>query len=152
MDIQKSMSVVMQRMIGLSVISMLMIIGSIIGYSYIRNYRTAIESDIVDYQAMIQVKDIYLHSKEKILVDSLINNDDWSVSVYQSIGSEPLVVSHSEINNDKLVITLIGTSMNFFTWYNKVNKLVKNCSIKIISINTQGSSIYITCEVKPYIL
>lgn len=146
------MSIVMQRMIGLSVISMLMIIGSIIGYSYIRNYKATIESDIVDYQAMIQVKDIYLHSKEKILVDSLINNDDWSESVYQSIGSEPLVVSHSEINNDKLVITLIGTSMNFFTWYNKVNKLVKNCSIKIISINTQGSSIYITCEVKPYIL
>lgn len=146
------MSIVMQRMIGLSVISMLMIISSIIGYSYIRNYKTTIESDIVDYQAMIQVKDIYLHSKEKILVDSLINNDDWSESVYQSIGSEPLVVSHSEINNDKLVITLIGTSMNFFTWYNKVNKLVKNCSIKIISINTQGSSIYITCEVKPYIL
>lgn len=142
----------MQRMIGLSVISMLMIIGSIIGYSYIRNYKATIESDIVDYQAMIQAKDIYLHSKEKILVDSLINNDDWSESVYQSIGSEPLVVSHSEINNDKLVITLIGTSMNFFTWYNKVNKLVKNCSIKIISINTQGSSIYITCEVKPYIL
>lgn len=142
----------MQRMIGLSVISMLMIIGSIIGYSYIRNYKTTIESDIVDYQAMIQVKDIYLHSKEKILVDSLINNDDWSESVYQSIGSEPLVVSHSEINNDKLVITLIGTSMNFFVWYNKVNKLVKNCSIRIISINTQGSSIYITCEVKPYIL
>lgn len=146
------MSIVMQRMIGLSVISMLMIIGSIIGYSYIRNYKATIESDIVDYQAMIQAKDIYLHSKEKILVDSLINNDDWSESVYQSIGSEPLVVSHSEINNDKLVITLIGTSMNFFTWYNKVNKLVKNCSIKIISINTQGSSIYITCEVKPYIL
>ncbi|MDY5409111.1 MAG: hypothetical protein SPG77_03735 [Veillonella caviae] len=142
----------MQRMIGLSVISMLMIIGSIIGYSYIRNYKTTIESDIVDYQAMIQVKDIYLHSKEKILVDSLINNDDWSESVYQSIGSEPLVVSHSEINNDKLVITLIGTSMSFFAWYNKVNKLVKNCSIRIISINTQGSSIYITCEVKPYIL
>ncbi|WP_321062304.1 hypothetical protein [Veillonella caviae] len=129
-----------------------MIIGSIIGYSYIRNYKTTIESDIVDYQAMIQVKDIYLHSKEKILVDSLINNDDWSESVYQSIGSEPLVVSHSEINNDKLVITLIGTSMSFFAWYNKVNKLVKNCSIRIISINTQGSSIYITCEVKPYIL
>lgn len=146
------MSIVMQRMIGLSVISMLMIIGSIIGYSYIRNYKTTIESDIVDYQAMIQVKDIYLHSKEKILVDSLINNDDWSESVYQSIGSEPLVVSHSEINNDKLVITLIGTSMSFFAWYNKVNKLVKNCSIRIISINTQGSSIYITCEVKPYIL
>lgn len=146
------MSIVMQRMLGLSVISMLMIIGSIIGYSYIRNYKATIESDIVDYQAMIQAKDMYLHSKEKILVDSLINNDDWSESVYQSIGSEPLVVSHSEINNDKLVITLIGTSMNFFTWYNKVNKLVKNCSIKIISINTQGSSIYITCEVKPYIL
>ena len=63
------MSIVMQRMIGLSVISMLMIISSIIGYSYIRNYKTTIESDIVDYQAMIQVKDIYLHSKEKILVD-----------------------------------------------------------------------------------
>ena len=146
------MSIVMQRMIGLSVISMLMIISSIIGYSYIRNYKTTIESDIVDYQAMIQVKDIYLHSKEKILVDSLINNDDWSESVYQSIGSEPLVVSHSEINNDKLVITLIGTSMNFFAWYNKVNKLVNNFSIRIISIKTQGIIIYITCEVKPYIL
>ena len=109
----------------------------------------AIEDTIMFYQMETKTQHQFVESDTYALVQSLSNREYWEDAVYQSIGSEPLVVTSSSKKGNILDITLVGSSQSFLKWLNTIQHTLAFCTVQICSIDTQGNSISFRCKIAP---